>query len=453
MNIGLYNYLIGVSQSVLIGVVLLFISTSSFATEQDTEELFIGDYAQPDPEAKNLIAAGRVYYSTREYQKAEKLFRDAVEQEPLYWRGWNYLAMAMDETGQQRQAAHAFAKAIELKERCEEGLFFNCINSEVFEKEWQNLVYNAGMSFLNIGDYPQATIFLNQRRKMFKKNNSARQMTVEWLAIARFAESDVITAWKEYSEYFHGEPFPKFNQENLSTKAAKNAQKPPAGFYKLLRAGMTDLRFRARQSGHLYYEYFHAQNVARVEALKEKAIRTRFIPRPYESLASQEYLIALFLKTKISEGDVWRPANSKLSRTPGFVVHPALSRYAIETARLAEKAIDRKKYRKAEDLYRLALATDPWWLHGQINLAKLEFINYGKCGPEYALNFIEEMDGLQVGLKQYYIEQAYIRNELQSMQRMSQDIWAEAKQSGTTKLEGWCDIPGFSTIRPDIEVR
>ena len=35
--------------------------------------------------------------------------------------------------------------------------------------------------------------------------------------------------------------------------------------------------------------------------------------------------------------------------------------------------VDRESYIEVEALYRFTLASDPWWLEGNYNLAKLEF--------------------------------------------------------------------------------
>lgn len=452
MNIRFYNHIFAVFMVGLLGMSLSLLgSASSASAQQDTGELFIGEYAEVNPDAKNFIAAGRTYYSMDEYQKAKERFLKSVELEPLYWRGWLYLAITMKELGQLQQAANAYAKTIDLRKRCDEGLFFNCINSEVLEKEWQFAVYNAGVTLLRIGDYALAAETLNQAQAMFK--NETRRAVVEWLAIARFGETDVETAWQEYRRLFPGEPFPNFNEEGLLAKEARKAQNAPEGFYRLLKGGMEDLRYWSYRDNHLFYEYFHAQNVARLEALKEKATRDRDLPVPYESVEARDYLIALFLKIKFSEDSVWNPENSRLKRQPGVIIQPALSRYAIETAQQAERAVDRKKYQEAEDLYRLALATDPWWPQGQMNLAKLEFINYGWCGPDETLDFIEELSRLGIHSNRYYTEMSFIIYTVRPMQLDLKAIWDEAKASGSTRLEGWCDIPGAVAIRPDVEVR
>lgn len=453
MNIRFYNHIFEVFLMVLLGMSLSLLGgTSSASAQQDTSELYIGEYAEVNPEAKNFIAAGRTYKSMDEYQKAKERFLKSIELEPLYWRGWSYLAMTMRKMGQLRQAANAYAKTIDLRKRCDEGLLINCINSEVLEYEWKNAVYDAGLTFLDIGEYALAAETLSQAQAMFEDRK--RRAAVEWMAVARFGETDVATAWKDYRRLFPGEPFPTFNEEGLSAKKARKARKPPDGFYRLLHAGMKDLRYEAYQADHLFYELFHAQNVARLEALKEKATRDRDIFVPYESEEAREYLVALFLKIKFSSEDYdWKPENSKLEAEPGFRIQPALSRYAVETARQAERAVDRKKYQEAEDLYRLALATDPWWQEGQMNRARLEFINYGYCGPSGTLDFIEELAEMGAHFRRYYTEMSFVIYTVRPMQLELKAIFREAKASGSTRLEGWCNIPRVSTIKPDIELR
>ena len=192
--------------------------------------------------------------------------------------------------------------------------------------------------------------------------------------------------------------------------------------------------------------------MARLEALKEKATRDRDLPLPYESAEAREYLIALFLEIKVYEEGVLNPVNSKLKSQPGVIIHPALSRYAIETERQAERAVDRKKYQEAEDLYRLALATDPWWQESQMNLARLEFINYGWCGPDETLDFIEELSQRGAYFTYRWVERSFLYT-VRPMQLELKAIWDEAGASGSTRLEGWCDIPGAVALRPNVEVR
>ena len=179
------------------------------------------------------------------------------------------------------------------------------------------------------------------------------------------------------------------------------------------------------------------------------ATRSSPLPLPFESKDSREYLLDMYSRLSSSVSTVYFPEKSDLRHKPGFLINPALSRYAFETAKKAEKAVDRKKYTEAEDLYRLALASDPWWLEGNYNLAKLEFINYGWCGPDETLLRIKNLLNREVDLISAEIRPNRFYVSVDQMQAMLDDIYLEAGASGSFDLRDWCNIEGSVPIQPD----
>lgn len=212
------------------------------------------------------------------------------------------------------------------------------------------------------------------------------------------------------------------------------------------------MRNNAHQNNRFYAEYAHAQNVSRVEALQTMATRNSPLALPFESYDSREYLLDMFLRlsSKVTAADF--PENYDHRNKPDFYINPALSRYAFKIAKKAERAVDRKNYVEAEDLYRLALASDPWWLEGNYNLAKLEFINYGWCGPDETLSYIENLMSRKIDLISKIIQPNSFYMSVDQMQTMLDDIYREAGASDSSDLQDWCNMEGSVPLKPDRAV-
>ena len=367
--------------------------------------------------------------------------------EPLYWRAWYLLAVANEETGEIYNAASIYLKAVSLLDGCANGDVAKCGDFPNRNADLGQILFEAGYAHLQIAQYDTAAGLLG-RAVEFTEGNM-KDVAIEWHAIALTGSRDLNAAWTGYRMVFRGEPFPVFNDRSQSAKKIKRAQKPPFGFYAMVRQGFLDLRNKAYRNSSSYAEYVHAQNVSRVEALQTMATRSSPLPLPFESKDSREYLLDMYSRLSSSVSTVYFPEKSDLRHKPGFLINPALSRYAFETAKKAEKAVDRKKYTEAEDLYRLALASDPWWLEGNYNLAKLEFINYGWCGPDETLLRIKNLLNREVDLISAEIRPNRFYVSVDQMQAMLDDIYLEAGASGSFDLRDWCNIEGSVPIQPD----
>jgi tetratricopeptide (TPR) repeat protein len=393
-----------------------------------------------------LLAIGHAYESDGQGEKALTRYARAVELAPEYWVAWMRLANSMIATGRYTQAANAYAKMLELKERCDALRVTPCPDALDEEDYWPVAIYNAGFWLLYTGRYAQAAVTLE---KAFPLHSGTKKRNIkEWMAVALFGAKDIRSAWDTYRELFEGTPFPDTNDEGTTEAQARRAKTPPPGFYRLMRNGFLNLRNDAYDRKNLFYEYLHAQNVARAEAARTKATRKFVQPTPYESRKSREYLIALFNEIR-KRGDS--------ATTPSYAIQPALSRYAVANARKAEAAIARKDYHVAEDYYRMAVVTDPWWVHGQQNLLRLEFLHYGWCGPRGTLDILHDLDRLGIGPIPDSPDDASIVSSRRFIDRWEaelRDIWNEAAESGSHDLEGWCDIdsPTLSVIHPEFEV-
>lgn len=186
--------------------------------------------------------------------------------------------------------------------------------------------------------------------------------------------------------------------------------------------------------------------------MQTMATRNSPLSMPFESYDSREYLLDMFLRLSNKVTAVDFPENYDHRNKPDFLINPALSRYAFETAKKAEKAVDRKNYIEAEDLYRLALASDPWWLEGNYNLAKLEFINYGWCGPDRTLKHIKNLMSRKIDLISKIIQPNRFDMSVNQMQAMLDDIYREAGASDSSDLQDWCNMEGSVPLKPDRAV-
>jgi tetratricopeptide (TPR) repeat protein len=399
-----------------------------------------------NPEARHLLAIGHAYDKDGQPEKARQHYARAVELAPDYWVAWMRLADAMTDTGQLTHATNAYARMLELKKRCDSGQVTPCPDLADEETFWPSSIYNAGWSLLFTGRYAQAADAFKQAIPL--QRGKGKSAAIEWLAVARFADTDLQTAWNEYRDGFEGAPFPDQNEEGLSRAQARGAKHPPKGFYRLVRTGMVNLRNTAYRAQALYYDYIHAQNVARAEAEYERATRKIIQPTPYETRESREYIIGLF-------NEIRKHRTGQF--TPDYIIQPALSRHAVANAHKAEAAVARKDYHAAEDLYRMAVATDPWWVEGLQNLLQLEFINYGWCGPRETLNILEDLARLGIGTipdSPHEVTTYYPDKFIKDWETRLRDIWDEAAESGSQNLKGWCEIdaPNMSVVYPKTTV-
>ena len=85
--------------------VLLFISTLVFAAIQQTE-------AQKEQDLKDLINAGRAYTLSKDYDKAIKMFRRAVNLHPSSAEAHDGLGQAYVAVGRNTDAVEVLKKAI-----------------------------------------------------------------------------------------------------------------------------------------------------------------------------------------------------------------------------------------------------------------------------------------------------------------------------------------------------
>lgn len=397
------------------------------------------------------------FLNEAEYQIESKKFDYAfhsiklvLEDEPLYWRAWYLLAVAYEETGKIYNAASTYLKAVSLLDGCANSDITKCGDFPNRDAEFGQVLFEAGYAHLKIAQFDTAASLLD-RAVEFAEGNM-KDVAIEWHALALTGSRDLNVAWSSYRKVFRGEPFPVFNDRSQSVKKIKRTRKPPFGFYAMVRQGFLDLRNNAYQNNRFYAEYAHAQNVSRVEALQTMATRNSPLALPFESYDSREYLLDIFLRlsSKVTAADF--PENYDLRNKPDFYINPALSRYAFKIAKKAERAVDRKNYVEAEDLYRLALASDPWWLEGNYNLAKLEFINYGWCGPDETLSYIENLMSRKIDLISKIIQPNIFYMSVDQMQTMLDDIYREAGASDSSDLQDWCNMEGSVPLKPDRAV-
>ena len=439
----------------LLSFLIFFLMAMSFVANAQAEDL---PAAVPDARFTEIEAYPTTYFldeaesqiKSRKFDYAFHGIKSILQNDPLYWRAWYLLAVAYEETGKAYSAASTYLKAVSLLDRCANNDIAKCGDFPSQDADFGQILFEAGYAHLKIAQYDTAASLLG--RAVEFAEGKLKDIAIEWHAIALTGSRDLDAAWTRYRKVFRGEPFPVFNDRKQSAKKISRARKPPFGFYAMVRQGFLDLRNNAYQNNRFYAEYAHAQNVSRVEALQAMAIRSRPLPLPFESYDSREYLVDMFLRLsrKVATADF--PEKYNLRNKPGFLINPALSRYAFETAEKAEKAVDRGKYVKAEDLYRLALASDPWWLEGNYNLAKLEFINYGWCGPDETLDYIKTLMSRGVDLISTTIRPNRFYMSVNQMQAMLDDIYREAGASDSFDLQDWCNIEGSVSIRPDRAV-
>lgn len=384
---------------------------------------------------------------SKKFDYAYNGLKNILQYEPLYWRAWYLLAVANEETGEIYNAASTYLKAVSLLDGCAKGDVAKCGDFPDRNADFGQILFEAGYAHLKIAQYDTAAGLLGRAVEFAEGNR--KDVAIEWHAIALTGSRDLDAAWTSYRKVFRGEPFPVFNDRSQSAKKIKRTRKPPFGFYAMVRQGFLDLRNKAHQNSRSYAEYVHAQNVSRVEALQTMATRSNPSTLLFESDDSREYLLDMYFRLSSNVAAVDFPERSDLRHKPGFLINPALSRYAFETAKKAEQAVDRKKYTEAEDLYRLALASDPWWLEGNYNLAKLEFINYGWCGPDETLLRIENLMNKGVDLISAEMRPNWFYRSVDQMQVMLDDIYLEAGNSDSFDLRDWCNIEGSVPIQPD----
>lgn len=424
-------------------------AASAPAAAQSTQDALDLYYALGN--AQKRQSAHECLYA-EDLEGLHKCMRSAVSGDGGSWEAWHVYGRKLAQFDQPGAAARAFRKAFELGQRCADGTTVHCARI-MLPQENATAFSGPADVYMHIGDYAGAAAAY--RSALDLVYDGYDENYVEWLAVARFASSDAQSAWDEYKGLFRGSPFPSFNEENLSERDARSLQTPPDGFYDMLWSRLNYYRYLAYRKGHLFYEYFHAQNMARAEALKNRGNRGKNYPRPYESRETRDNLIALYLTIggRYAGERVASPENSIFRHQPPYKIRPALSSYALEAAERAHEFVRKRKYQEAENMLRLALATDPWWLEAQYKLAELEFINYGHCGPDETLDFIEELLAQGIYEASGGSGPSMMQRSVDGFQAKLDDIFREAKESGSLQLEAWCDIEGAVAIRPDIEVR
>lgn len=392
-------------------------------------------------EALNRMQLGRIYnrigskYEPEDhdtarnyYEKTYKHLQEAVTLAPSYWEAWDLYADNAAFLEKRFDAALAYGRAVELVNRCNSGMHAECAGAPQSGAELGKLLHHAGYAQLMIGDYGKGAELLARAEEHVP--DQLQQPNVEWLAVARFGSSDHQTAWDEYRKQVKGKPLPAFTEWELDEEAFLKQKEPPAPFMKMLRAGFADLGDKARREGRTFNRYLHTQNMARVEAFADK--------HGWTEIETRDLLLDLYLE--LSKGDT----------KAGYQIEPALSPYAAALAQKAEKEVDRGRYIEAERDYRAALASDPWWLEGLHNLARLEFINWGHCGPDHTLDWMSKALKSGVAPQDLLGGQANpywaIVDDMQSTRRA---LYEEADRSGSGKIIGLCDKPGASYIRPD----
>jgi tetratricopeptide (TPR) repeat protein len=377
----------------------------------------------------NRLQLGRLYMMDENYGSANEHFLAAVTLAPTYWRAWQFLGRSADHLNKRYESAQAFRKVVSLLDRCLDNESSECEDAPQQNAEYGKILFGAGHAHMHIAEYKKAAdLFLRASR--FVPDNFERS-NVEWLAISRFAVSGLETAWKEYRQLFKGMPLPNFYEGSMSADEFRSQQEPPAAFLKMIRSGLLDMSYFAGEGERTFASYIHAQNAARVEALADRHERGREDTR--------DLLLELYVKLSSSQN--------------GQRVQPALSERAASMGQLGEKAVDSGDYIKAEQLYRAAVTTDPWWLAGLYNLARLELINWGHCGPTETLSWMKKV--YESGVVPFNLHPMQVNpygQIVKGLEAELEKLYRAAELSDSGNVIGLCDKPGAVYIRPDRAV-
>jgi len=347
--------------------------------------------------------------------KALLEYERAIEAEPLDWRGWLHLARIQVETGGPiASAAETYDKALSLIERCENNV--NAICPDITSDNYEKIRLEAAGLHLMLAHYKRAAELYAAALKQEKKEGPA-----QWGAVARYGAEDFDAARTQYRATA-GEP------EKFEKSGALEV---------MLRSGFIRLSEAAEKEGRLWDTYSHEQNIARLEAQGDILQR----PKPHTT----ERLLSLYRRLTWRR-HTWRGHD-------GTEISPDMSPYGRSHAEAAYKLARRGKFYKARRNFRLALATDPWWVYGAVELAYVNYELIGLCDAIPAAERALEL------MKQGTLEPVSILNiEIPLRDRLAR--WREQKeyadQHGTGYMAGYCDpdpdLPNRVIISPDREI-
>jgi len=343
-----------------------------------------------------------------EYQKA-------IEAEPLDWRGWDRFAQAEEEIGGSiLVAANAYDKALSLISRCAGHISSVC--TKITDDDHNRIRFSAARLHLQVAHYSRAAELYREGLKSRKKEGPA-----QWGAVARFAAEDYQAARAQY--HATAEDPSQYDQKGE--------------FEVMLRSGFIKLSEKSEKKGRLWDAYAHEQNIARIEAAADILQR----PKPYTT----SKLIKLY-NSLTWRHRTWRGFD-------GTRISPEMSSYGRAQAKAAYDFARRGKYYKSRRSFRLALATDPWWVKGASALAYVDLMVTGLCDA------IPEAEKAIDLLKQVKIDPASAINIEIPLQR-SLDEWRRQKNYADRNAAdydpGYCDpdpdLPHRSIIHPDREI-
>jgi len=349
-------------------------------------------------------------------------YKRAIEAEPLDWRGWLYFARAqIENNGPIISAAAAYDKALSLIDRCAGQVSALCPKmatgaDSASRERISGIRLTAARLHLRLAHYARAAELYAEGLRGYKKEGPA-----QWGAVARYGAEGLDVARAQYRA-----------TAEKPEKFEKNG-----ALEVMLRSGFVKLSEEAEKQGRLWDTYRHEQNIARLEAAGDILQR----PRPYTT----ERLLNLYSRLTWRR-HTWRGFD-------GTEIEPDMSLYGRSHARAAYKLARRGKFYKARRNFRLALATDPWWVYGAVELAYVDYELIGLCDAIPAAERALEL------MKEGTLGPASILN-LDRPLRYSLSKWREQKeyadQHGTGYMAGYCDpdpdLPNRSIIRPDREV-
>jgi len=373
--------------------------------------------------AKLLIKAGADVidcYSVKCVNAALAEYQKAIETEPLDWRGWARLAQAEKMIGASiHVVAGYYDKALSLIARCKGRIDAVC--PRIDSGDYKNILLSDAWLHLRLAHYSHAAKLYAQGLK-----NNKIEAPAQWGAVARFAAEGLESARAQYHA--------------TAEKPTQYDQK--GAFEVMLRSGFIQLSNEAEKEGWLWDAYAHVQNIARLEA------ETNIIQQPKTDTTDK--LIELY-----NELTWWRKARRKSDGTliPRAQISPAMSSYGQAHAEAARRFAERGKFYKARRNYRLALATDPWWVRGVSELAYVDLMVIGLCDA------IPEAENAINLLKQVKIESTSALNIEYPLER-SLDKWRKlmgyADENAADSESGYCDpdpdLPNRVMIGPDREI-
>jgi tetratricopeptide (TPR) repeat protein len=380
--------------------------------------------------AKDRLHLGRLYMMEDKNSEAYEHFLATVTMAPRYWRGWQFLGRVSDILGMRYESSQAYRKVISLLDRCAEHPGPECDDVPQQNAEYGRIMFWAGYAHLRIVDYQNAAELLS-RSVPFAPGNF-QKAAAEWLAVSRYSVSGLQTAWDEYRRTFRGTPLPDYYEEPPDAGEFSRLTEPPAPFLKMIRSGLLDLSYFNEKEMRSFPAYLHAHHAARIEAEASK------YGLSHED--TRELIVDLYVRLSLTGRTDMR-------------IQPALSQHATEMAQKGEKAVDRRDYIAAEEHYRSAVMSDPWWLGGLLNLAKLELINWGHCGPGDTLNWMKKvMNKGVIPFDTHVMQVSMYPDMVREMESKLRNLYIKADKSGSGEIIGLCDKPGVVIIRPDRAV-